>query len=154
MEPLLNGGTRLVFPVFRNLSYCLSMWFFTLVWWGIIYGIYFYTGAPKLFPGVFALFGLVLLWGSIQTSFTCHLLSLRKGQLEFRGGMFGNKGPFILNQEQIKTLEVSVASQQGKNSYYHIRTPRGARTKYVPVKLIRGKKTADDLLEFIRAQTL
>jgi hypothetical protein len=87
-EPLPGSGVRLIFPAARNFGSALFATAFLAFWSGAIW-LMLHFGAPIVFPIVFGLVELFLIWVVVDLWFYRSVVEARADGLTFRGGLLG-----------------------------------------------------------------
>ncbi|HEY3393418.1 MAG TPA: DUF3592 domain-containing protein [Lacipirellulaceae bacterium] len=86
-EPLPRG-VRLVFPAARNLGAAAGMTAFLAIWTGAIW-LMLHLGAPIIFPILFGLIELLVVWAVLDLWFYRSVVEADRNGLRSRGGLFG-----------------------------------------------------------------
>jgi len=117
----MNGSTRFYFPPLRNPVRVLVLILITAVWTGILYFLG-HSQAPWIFPVVFTLFDLVLIYGLIQTATGSSRIEVGSGKVVFRRAVMGigsvREIPF---SDVAQILPVTTARQAGSRESYLLR---------------------------------
>jgi hypothetical protein len=146
------GGKEIVFPAARNPGLAASLTVFLLIWVGAIWLMHRYE-APLIFPVVFGLFGLLILYGVLSLWLEISRLVVEGGEACVKGGILGSGPTQRLEVEAIKSVESKITMQHGSGSgtpYYEIRLiPRSGRPVVVG-RYIKNKRELDWLLGEIR----
>jgi hypothetical protein len=103
----------------RNLGAIAGLAIFTVVWWGIVYFLR-YAGAPLLFPIVFGLAGLLMLYGLLEMILYRSTVDVDEGGLSVRGGWLGIGRTRRIAREGIERLSAKRGMQSGRRVYYSI----------------------------------
>jgi len=141
--------TEIFFAPARNVGAALSLTIFFALWAGITVGLPF-LGAPLLFPIVFGLFALLMLWVVVDLWLGTTRVVASAAGLEITSGLLGIGRTRSVATDQIAEIDLKIRMQMGKRPYYDIivRTRSGKR---IPAgRVIRDKAEADWLVERIR----
>lgn len=111
-EPLPGKSVRLIFPMARNLGATLGLTFFLTIWSGAI-ALMVHLGAPILFPIVFGLFELLLVWVTIDLWFYASQVEASPAGLAIRGGLLGLGRTHWIDADEIVRLETKSEMQSG-----------------------------------------
>jgi hypothetical protein len=82
-----EGATEFYFPAFRNPGRTLFLLLFTAGWTAVVYFLA-HSNAPRLFPVVFGLFDLMLVYGCMQGLFGRARIVVGSGKLVSQRGTF------------------------------------------------------------------
>ncbi len=145
VAPAASGGREFIFPAARNLGAAAGLTGFTLLWTGVIW---FLIGvrAPLLFPIVFGLFELLLLWmcAELWLRSTRIVISPQEVTVSHRWLLFHRATTIPVTDVAGITTKVGMTS--GHRSYYDLKlTRRNGR----PVTLgtgVSGKVEAEWLV--------
>jgi hypothetical protein len=127
-EALPGGGVRLTFPAARNPGSALFATAFLTFWSGAIW-LMLYLGAPILFPIVFGLVELFLIWVVVDLWFYRSVVEARADGLTFRGGIFGIGVKRFWPAAEVKQFETDHSMSAGIHVW-----------KNVKVEFVGGKK--------------
>lgn len=120
------GGQRFHFPRGRLLGAGLGTLVFALVFLGT--GIGLGAGAGHWwFGGVFALFGLLILWGAATMLFSQSEIVIGNDRLRWRHGVFGRWRE--VEAGAIKTIDIKRSGSIGRKLYFRIEINRWGETR-------------------------
>lgn len=121
VHDLVGGGQRFRFPRFRMAGAGLVVLLFALVFGGA--GGFLIVGEGALiFGGIFALAGLLILWGAITMIFQRSEIVVGLERLRWRHGVFG--GWQEIDAGGIESIDVKKSGSAGKRLYYRIQLKR------------------------------
>jgi hypothetical protein len=148
VRPGREGGTEFYFPAARNKGFALGTSLFSVVWGGAIAGM-IHLRAPFLFPVVFGLFELLMVYITLDLLVGTSTVLISEGRVRVRTGWFGSGKvqEFALNQ--IAKFQTAITAQQGGASgtpYYDIQLITTSGRKITLGKTVRDKQEADWLL--------
>jgi hypothetical protein len=152
VRPSPVGGKEIVFPAARNPGLAASLTVFLLIWVGIIWLMHRYE-APLIFPIVFSLFGLLVLYGVLSLWLESSRLVIEGGEARVRRGIFGLGRTHRLAVEEVKGVKSKITMQHGGGSgtpYYEIRLILQSGRPVVVGRYIKNKRELDWLLGEIR----
>jgi hypothetical protein len=127
-EPLPGSGVRLIFPAARNPGSALFATAFLAFWSGVIWFM-LHLRAPIVFPIVFGLVELFLIWVVADLWFYRSVVEARSDGLTFRGGLFGIGFRRFWPASEVKQFETDHSMSSGIHVW-----------KNVKVELAGGKK--------------
>ena len=120
-------GTEVVFPPARNPGAALFTTGFFILWSGLIY-LMLRLGAPVLFPIVFGLFDVLLLYGVLAHWLGTSTVTADTGLLKVDRRILGFGGERRFEGDVIKAIEPVIGMQVGYTPYYDIKvTPNEGR---------------------------
>jgi hypothetical protein len=148
VRPGREGGTEFYFPAARNKGFALGTSLFSVIWGGAIAGM-IHLRAPVLFPVVFGLFELLMVYITLDLLVGTSSVVIGQGLLRVRTGWFGSGKvqEFALNQ--IANFQTAITAQQGGASgtpYYDIQLMTTNGKKITLGKTVRDKQEADWLV--------
>jgi len=117
--PAPGGGMALAFPMFRQPGMALGSLVFTGIWGGVV-ALLFKLHAPFLFPAVFGLFLLILVWASLDLYFGSSRVEVNRDGLRARGGLFGLGRERRVAFSDIAGLDARKTMQAGNTLYYSV----------------------------------
>jgi hypothetical protein len=145
-----DGSTQFNFAAARNRSVAFSLTLFTAIWTGaIVLMLKFH--APILFPIVFGLFEVLLLWGVVSTwTAASSVVANRKGLNVTRWWCFVRRERF-LSVTDVQSIEPKLVMSSGSTTYYDLRAITNAGKKVKLASSIRGKRESEWLVREILA---
>ena len=124
-----EGATEFYFPAFRNPGRTLFLLLFTAGWTAIAYFLAHST-APRVFPAVFGLFDLVLVYGSMQGLFGRARIVVGNGKLISQRGTFSMGTAAEIPFGDIASVHAAAgvqSSNKWSTSYMILLTTRSGR---------------------------
>jgi hypothetical protein len=118
-EPCTGGGIALVFPMLRLPGAAFGMLVFTVVWGGVVV-LMLVKGAPLLFPVIFGLFFLLMLYGTLDLCTGKSRIEVGRTGILARRGFFGLGPVRQLSFDEVEGLEVKRTMQAGNRLYYSV----------------------------------
>lgn len=153
----IDGGyPSYLFAAGRNKGMILALFSFGIIFSGVGGGM-IYWGGLWLFGGIFALVGLLILWGALYYSLHSTQFTVRPDRLELTGGMLRKKTreyPAF----SIKSIDLKTGSQVNSQQFWSIvmTTAPSASAGYGGYKKAKGKSItlASDIRSRRAAQAL
>jgi len=141
---LIAGGQRFAFPRFRMLGSGLGLAAIALVFAGS--GAFMVVQAGHwIFGGIFALFGLLLVWGAISMLFQQSEIVIGNGRLRWRHGVFARWRE--TDAAAIKSLTVKRSGSVGSDLYFRIEIERwGGDGKTAIADWVPGQRPSEALV--------
>lgn len=123
-----QGATEFYFPAFRNRRRTLFLLLFTAGWTALVYFLA-HSNAPRVFPVVFGLFDLMLVYGCLQGLFGRARIVVGNGKLISQRGTFDTGTGAEIPFSDIESVHV-VAGVQNSNAWsasymIHLKTRSG-----------------------------
>lgn len=118
-EPLPGAGVRLVFPAARNLEVALPLTALTALWSGAVW-LMLHLEFPVVFPIIFGLIDLLLIWLVINLWLHRSVVEARSDGLTFRGGWFGIGRKHRIAAEDVKRITTSSSMSVGTKVWNNI----------------------------------
>ncbi|MCP3978227.1 MAG: DUF3592 domain-containing protein [bacterium] len=149
-ETLPEGGRSFLFKAARHKGAAIGSTFFLLLWTGAIV-LMLRLGAPLLFPIVFGLFELLIVWVAMDLWFSVRRVRASRRGLELSGGLFGLGKPKLFEPDRIDKLEPVRGMQVGNRLYYRIKlgTPDGR--EYVAATMLDNLAVARQVVSELRS---
>jgi len=138
-----SGGQRFVFPRFRLAGAGLVTLLFALAFGGV--GVFLLIG-PRLwlFGSVFALVGLLILWGAVTMLFSRSEIVIGGGRLRWRHGVFGGWKEAELGA--IQAIDIKRSGSLGQKLYFRIELQRwGERRKITIADWVPNERASKSL---------
>lgn len=142
-------GDRFIFPMFRNPGAVLALGLFTLLWAGVCVGL-FYSDAPRLFPIVFSLFGLLLILGFLDVAFYRSVVDVFRDGINVRSGLFGLGRLKRIDAADLADLKPVRGMQAGSRLYYGVAAVTNGGKKITLGKRLPTKQAAELVIEQMR----
>jgi hypothetical protein len=138
---LPNGATEFHFPAFRNKGPAFSLLLFTIIWTGAIWLMA--RRAPIIFPIVFGLFELVLLFGLFQAFLKSSRVTVDTQGLHSRQSWLFFRTRRNLTLNDIARIETKIGMTSGNSVYYDIKARTNNYRFHTLASSIKGKKEAE-----------
>lgn len=149
VEPHGLDGREFFFPAARNKSVAIGFTLFTGLWTGVV-ALILHFGAPLLFPIVFGLFNVLLVFGMLDLWFGTTRAVIDPRGVKVSRRYLGLGTTRDVPSEEIEGFELKIGMQNNRTLYYdiHIRLRDGKKQRVGPE--IREKREAEWLLEAMR----
>lgn len=148
VRPASEGGTEFYFPAARNKSFAGSLTGFVLLWSGLLW-LMIAKGAPFIFPLMFGLFELLLIYGALQLWLGTSRVVIGNGAVRVQGGMLGGGKMQQIAFTDVAGIRTAITSQQGGGSagtpYYDLDLIRTDGMKVTLGRTVRDKHEAEYL---------
>lgn len=128
LEPLGAGGVRLVFGALRNPGMAITLGLFTAGWTAVVW-LLLHLGAPIVFPIVFGLLDLVLIWITLNLWFYRSVVEASSQGLYVRGGWLGLGIGRLFPPDVITRFEAKQNMSSGRHVWNTIYVHFKARLK-------------------------
>jgi hypothetical protein len=135
-------GTEIYFPPARNTGFAVGISSFTALWMGAI-ALTIVLHAPLLFPIVFGLFGLLLVFMVLDAWLGVTRVTAGDGQVTVATGWLVPRRERTLRAADISTVTARIASQQGTTPYYDITIETKAGKRVAAGRAVRDKREAE-----------
>jgi hypothetical protein len=148
VRPGSDGGTEFYFPAARNKGFAMGTLLFSVIWGGAIAGM-IYLRAPFLFPVVFGLFELLMVYITLDLLVGTSTVVLSEGVVRVRSGWLGSGTVQEIPFAQITSIQTAITAQQGGATgtpYYDIQLVTTGGKKVTLGKTVRDKQEADWLV--------
>jgi hypothetical protein len=147
--PAAEGGTEFYFPPARNKSFALGTTTFTAIWSGVIV-LLFVLKAPFIFPFVFGLFGLLLIYINLQLWLGTSRVVIGSGVVRVRSGLLGGGSTNEIPFADVAGIQSAITAQQGGGAsgtpYYDIQLVRNDAKKVTLGRTLRDKHEVEWLV--------
>jgi hypothetical protein len=143
-------GTEIVFPAARNPGAAIGGTLFTLLWLGIVWCLIYFQ-APTLFPIVFGLFGLLLVFGLLQLWLEVSQVTVDAGTLTVATGYLSPGRERRLTVGEIADVSTAIGMQAGSRPYYDVVIGRKNGKKVIAGRAVREKREAEWLAMTIKS---
>jgi hypothetical protein len=144
-----SQGAEIVFPLARNPAAATGVTAFTLIWGGICWGLVHYK-APLLFPAVFGLFELFLLWMSLDLWLGISRVTACPGVLVLAQGIGFPVRERTVRSAEIADVVAAIGMQAGAIPYYDVVIRRKDGKKMTAGRSVRDKLEAEWLAVTIK----
>jgi hypothetical protein len=135
-------GTEIRFPAARNPGAATGTTVFTALWIAIIW-LLIHFRAPLLFPIVFGLFGLLLLYGTLQLWLGVSRVAVEAGTVAVASGYLSPGREQILPARDIADVSTAIGMQAGSTPYYDVVIHRKDGKKVIAGRAVRDKREAE-----------
>lgn len=142
-------GTEIVFPAARNPGAAIGGTLFTLLWLGIVWCLIYFK-APALFPIIFGLFGLLLVFGMLQLWLGVSQVTVDGGTLTIATGYLSPGRERRLPLGEITDVSTAIGMQAGSRPYYDVVILRKNGKKVIAGRAVRDKREAEWLAMTIK----
>ncbi len=140
-------GSRYWFPPGRNNLAVVAILFFGAIFTGA--GIFLIISVSKIFGGVFAAVGALILWGAAALAFKRSEILLENGQLIASSGWFGLREKLRLPSFQIKKLWIKSNMSINNVKYYDLYLSDQQGNKYVLASNLKGRRDTEALIRLL-----
>ncbi len=117
LEEELTTSRTILFPMARNRGLASFTALFALVWGGVCYGL-FVSDAPRVFPWVASLFGLLLLYAAISSCFGSTRLMYNPQSVAYAHRLFGLGRWRDLPRSRIQSIAVDLSGTTAGGKAY------------------------------------
>ncbi len=141
-------GTQFYFPAARNKRFAAAVTTLFALWSGIL-TILFRAHVPFVFPAVFGLFDLLILYIVLQMWFETSTVIVNRGGMRVRSGLFGGGNFQKISVAEVSGIEALIRSQQGGATgtpYYDILLTKTDGRKVTLGQTLRDKQEAEWLV--------
>jgi len=147
--PSTGGGTEFVLKPRGGLSDTVPGIVVCFIFAGIAV-LLAYAGAPFVFPLVFGMVALLIVFILVFGGFGESRIVVEQGHVSVRNSLFGFMMGRRLLSSSITKVSVKGAAQAGKRGYYSITFIQGDGKSTSPLRFLREKRQADWLAEEVR----
>jgi hypothetical protein len=144
-----SPGVEVLFPPARNPGAAAGVTAFTIIWGGICWGLVHYK-APLLFPVVFGLGELLLLWVSLQLWLGVSWARAGPGMLLLAKGIGFPGRERTLPVAEVADVIAAIGMQAGANPYYDVVVRQKDGEKVTIGRSVRDKSEAQWLAVTIK----
>jgi hypothetical protein len=137
-----HRGTEIYFPPARNPGFAIGITVFTAIWLGAI-ALMRALYAPILFPIVFGLFALLLIYFLLEAWLGVTLVTAGNGQVTIATGWLVPRRERTLRAGEIAGVTTRLASQQGDTAFYDISIETTAGARVAAGRSVRDKREAE-----------
>ena len=142
-------GVEIYFPPARNPGAAAGLTAFLLIWSGVIV-VLFLVDAPLVFPVVFGLFGLLLLFAAMQMWLGMCRVELSSHSATVTRGFAFAPRTHHLDPDGIADIQLSVGMQAGNTPFYTIKILGTDGSKVVAGSGIKDKREAEWLVNAMK----
>ena len=142
-------GTEIVFPAARNRGAAVGLTVFLLLWLCATAATVL-LGAPILFPIVFGLFAVLLLWAVVDQWLSVSRVTTGDGAVSVASGLLTAGRERRLVTSDVAEVTTRIGMQAGGTPYYDVILVRRDGRKVVAGRNIRDKREAEWVAGLIR----
>ena len=135
-------GVEIYFPAARNLGAATGGTIFTAVWIAIVWFL-IHVKAPLLFPIVFSLFGLLLIYGTLQLWLGVSRVIVNAGTIAVASGYISAGSERSLTAGEIADISTAIGMQAGSTPYYDVVIALKGWKKVIVGRSVRDKREAE-----------
>jgi hypothetical protein len=142
VRPALQGGMEFIFSACRNPAAALLTTAFTLVWTAVLF-VLILSKAPLIFPIVWGLFDVILLYAVFEQWFASTRVVIRPGRIEVERGPLSFSAPKVVSAENVLEIKAAIGMTAGTRTYSDIHVLCRDGGKVTAGGGIRDKQHAD-----------
>jgi hypothetical protein len=142
-------GTEVEFPAARNPGAAIGSTVFMLLWTGIVVAL-IYFDTPVLFPIVFGLFEVLLIYGTLQLWLGVSRVTVEAGMLSVATGYLYPSAERKLAATEIADVTAAIGMQAGSTPYYDVVILRKNGKKVIAGRSLCDKREAEWLAATIK----
>jgi hypothetical protein len=142
-------GTEIFYPRARNPGMAAGLTAFTAIWAGAVWATIAFH-APLIFPIVFAGFGLLLVYVTLDQWLRVTRVMAGDGAVTVASGWLGPGGERRIGAAEIADVTIKIGAQSGGTPYYDIVIVTKAGRRVDAGGGIRDKREAEWLAEVIK----
>jgi hypothetical protein len=142
-------GTEIVFPPARNRGAAVGLTLFLLLWLGATAATML-LGAPIVFPIVFGLFAILLIWAVLDQWLGVSRVTAGDGAVSVASGLVTTGRERRLSAGEVAEVTTRIGMQAGTTPYYDVVVVRRDGKKVVAGRNIRDKREAEWVAGLIR----
>jgi hypothetical protein len=142
-------GIEIVFPAARNPGVAIGSAVFTLLWTAIVFCLIYFK-APLLFPIVFGLFEILLVYGTLQLWLGVSRVTVDAGTIAVATGYLYPGSERMLAASDIDGVSTAIGMQAGSTPYYDVVIVRKGGKKVIAGRSVRDKREAEWLAGIMR----
>jgi hypothetical protein len=142
-------GTEILFPAARNPGAALSLSCFLLLWCGTIV-VQLYVGAPRFFPIVTGLFGILILIAALDLWLGVSRVAADSHTLNVATGYLSPGRERSIAAVDVAGVSVSIGMRAGSRVYYDIAVIQKGGKKLTAGRSVRDKLEAEWLAATIK----
>jgi hypothetical protein len=142
-------GTEVVFPAARNPGVAIGVSCFLFIWTASIWFM-LRVGAPVIFPIVFGLFELLLLWGALELWLRVTRVTAEQGVITIASGYLAAGGERRFTSSEISDITTKIGMQAGGKPYYDLALVRTNGKRVTLAHGVRDKREAEWLAALLK----
>jgi hypothetical protein len=149
-EPLPGSGVRLTFPAARNLGSALFATAF-LTFWSVAIWLMLHLDAPIVFPILFGLVELFLIWVVVDLWFYRSIVEARSDGLTFRGGVFGIGFKRFWPAADVKQFETDHSMSAGIHVWKNVQVELASGKQHIIAQSIGSQLAQQAVIDELNA---
>lgn len=138
-------GVEIYFPAARNLGAASGGTAFTVLWIAIVWFLIQFK-APLLFPIVFGLFGVLLIYGTLQLWLGVSRVTVNASTVAVASGYLSPGSERSLTAAEIADITTTIGMQAGSTPYYDLTIVLKNGRKVIASRSVRDKREAEWLV--------
>jgi hypothetical protein len=142
-------GTEIAFPAARNLAAAVGVSLFFVIW-GLAIGLMIHVGAPLIFPIVFGLFQLILLYMGLELWLGVTVVMVDSGAVTVASGYVAPFRERRYPAAEISEVTTRIGMQAGGRPYYDLTLVRSDGRRVTAASSIRDKREAEWLVGVVK----
>jgi hypothetical protein len=146
-----TGGYALIFPAARHKGAALGLTAFFAVWTAIVFFLAT-SDAPFIFPLLFGLFDLLMLWAVLDIWLDRRRVEVRPDRLLLSGGLLGTGKTHEIPRTQITAIRPIRGMQAGNKLYYRIEVTTQDGKKHLAASKLGGLTLARQVVEEMQGE--
>jgi hypothetical protein len=135
-------GVEIYFPAGRNLGAATGGTTFTVLWLAIVWFLIHFK-VPLLFPIVFGLFGLLLVYGTLELWLGVSRVTVNASTVAVASGYLSPGRERSLAASEIADISTTIGMQAGTTPYYDVVIVRKNGKKVIAGRSVRDKREAE-----------
>ncbi|MGH7526653.1 MAG: hypothetical protein ACREMX_08100 [Gemmatimonadales bacterium] len=135
-------GTEILFPAARNPGAATWLTVFLVLWSGIVWALLHFN-APVLFPIVFGLFGLLLLYGALEMWLRVRRVTAASDSITVATGYLAPARERSYPVSDIAEVTTKIGMQSGGTPYYDVILVRKDGKRVTAGHAVRDKREAE-----------
>jgi len=144
------NGAEIHFPSARHLVVILSVMLFTAVWSGIVYLLMTHQGVPLLFPIVFGLVDVVLVWVLAAMLFVSRRVAVNREEIRVTTRFLFLSSTHRIRPDQVERIILRIGMRSGNTSYHDVRLVTRGGKKLLLGTSLRDKREAEWIAAHVR----
>jgi hypothetical protein len=144
-------GTEILFPALRNPGVAAGFVGFTLGWTAVVLALLKFN-APLLFPIVFGLFWILLVFGTLQQLLSVSRVVAQPGSLAVAHGYLSGGRERTIPASEIADITLKIGMQAGSRPYYDVMVARSNGKQVAAGRWVRDKREAEWLAATIKKE--
>jgi hypothetical protein len=146
---LMPAGKRFNFPMARHPGLAAGTSLFFLIWTAVVVFLY-RSDAPRLFPWLFGLFDVLIVFVVLDMWFYRSSIEARPGELAFSAGLFGTGRKRKIPAAELHGVSPARGTQSGSRLFYRLEVSTEDGARYTVAKRLPDLDTAEELASEIQ----